>query len=158
MSAQTLPRAPVRMQLALMFILVVGGLLAARLFYWQIVKWDQLSQIAKKQSSMDVPIPARRGDIQTRDNLRLATDIFVFTVEVSPEGIPDRAALAKQLAPILKQPEGTVLAKLNTKASSVVLARDVPLEIGGAVQDLKTRSEVKHPELGLSNVKVRVKA
>ena len=158
MSAQTLPRAPVRMQLALMFILVVGGLLAARLFYWQIVKWDQLSQIAKKQSSMDMPIPARRGDIQTRDNLRLATDIFLFTVEVSPEGIPDRAALAKQLAPILKQPEGTVLAKLNTKASSVVLARDVPLEIGGAVQDLKTRSEVKQPELGLSNVKVRVKA
>jgi cell division protein FtsI/penicillin-binding protein 2 len=146
------------MRLALYGIFVLGGLLAVRLFYWQIIEWDRLSTLSKRQSALDVPVPARRGDILTRDDLRVATDVYVFTISVSPQGVPDRGALADQLAPRLKQPRDTVLAKLNSNAGSVILARDAPLEIGSAVQDLKARLESKNPELGLASLQIQVKA
>lgn len=153
----TASRAPLRMRLALIIIFVIGALLAARLFYWQIIQWDRMSRLAERQSRVDVSVPARRGDIRTRDDLRVATDVFLFTITISPDGIPDRDKLATQLAPLLKVPRESILAKLNTKGGDVILARDVSLEIGGPVQDLKTRLESKQPELGLANLQIQVK-
>src|SRR5512142_2168349 len=98
-------RAPFRMRLALILIFVIGALLAARLFYWQIIQWDRLSRLAERQSRVDLSIPARRGDILTRDGLMLATDVFLFTITASPAGIPDHDKLAAALAPLLKQPQ-----------------------------------------------------
>ena len=157
MPEQAVSRAPLRMRLALIIISVVGALLAARLFYWQIIQWDKLSRLAERQSRVDVSVPSRRGDIRTRDDLRVATDVFLFTITASPDGIPDHDKLASQLAPILKQPRDAILAKLNSKNGDVVLARDVPLDIGGPVQDLKMRLESKQPELGLANLQIHVK-
>src|SRR5512140_2043300 len=127
MAGQSLTRAPVRMRLALIMIFVLGGLLGARLFYWQIVQWDKLRALAERQTTADVDLPARRGDIRTKDDLRLATDVYLYTIAITPASVPQPDELSKQLAPVLKQSAGTILAKLNSKDGSVVLARDVPV-------------------------------
>lgn len=157
MSAQTFPGAPVRMKLALILILIIGFGLGARLFYWQIVQWDRLRKISEDQVTADVTIPARRGDILTRDGLRIATDVYQFTISVSPKGLPDRQLFANQIAPALKQSPAVILSKLDPEAGSVILARDVPIEIGGAVQDLKTANESRHPEYGLASLQIDVR-
>lgn len=157
MFAQTLMRAPLRMRLAFSMILVIGIVLAARLFYWQILQWDKLSRLAEQQQAIDVPIPARRGDIQTRDGLRLATDLFLYTISVAPPGVTNPEELAKQMGPILGQSPETILTKLNSKEPAAILARGVPVEVGTAVQDLKTRLELKHPGLGLANLQIEAK-
>lgn len=157
MSAQPLASAPFRIRLAFLVILGVGLLLAGRLFYWQIYEWDKLSTLATQEHTFDTIIPARRGDILTRDGLVLATDTFKYTISVSPKAIPNHTEFANQLAPILGQPREAILAKLDSQANSVVLGRDLPFEVGVAVQDLKTRLEQKHPELGLSSLLIEIK-
>src|SRR5512141_2355396 len=104
MSEQFLSRAPLRMRVALFIILAVGILLAARLFYWQIVRWDDLRSRADIQRDFDVEIPARRGDIYTSDQVLLAKDVFLYTISVSPKSVRNPETLATDLAPILGQP------------------------------------------------------
>ena len=81
MSAQGLSRAPLRMRAALIVLMTIGVLLGARLFYWQIVRWDDLSQRATDQRDYDTVLPARRGDILTSDGVllanRLGADLLV---------------------------------------------------------------------------------
>ncbi len=157
MSAVSFDRGPIRIRLAFLVIALVSAFLAMRLFYWQILQWDKLSALARRQQTTDATIPARRGDIRTRDGLTLATDIFLFTISASPQGIPDPAGFAKTLAPALKQTPEAIIGKISVKSGSVILARDAPLEIGTAVQDLKSRMIVEHPELGFASLLIEVK-
>ncbi len=156
MAAHTLTRAPLRLRLATGLLLVVGLLLGARLFYWQAVQGDRMRTLADQQAIANTVIPARRGEIQAADGTPLAVDVPVATIRAWPAGIPDKQKLADQLSPILGQSREAVLSKLNSTDSPVVLARDVPAPVGDQVQDLKARSEVKEPRLGLASVAVEM--
>ncbi|MBI5029648.1 MAG: penicillin-binding protein 2 [Chloroflexi bacterium] len=142
MPASFLSRAPLRMRVALVIILAVGILLAARLFYWQIIRWDDLRTRADAQRDYDVVIPARRGDIFTRDDVLVAKDVFLYTISVSPKTVRNPETLATDLAPILGQPRDTILGKLKSTDTTVYLARDVPATIGEMVQDYKERTRL----------------
>lgn len=139
MAVQVSPRAVFRMRLAYFIIVSIGLLLGARLFYWQVVQWDTLSKRAEQQQIFDAPVYARRGTILTRDNLPLAEDVFLYTIIVSPQGVLNKEEWASRLAPLLKQSRETLLGKLNSKSQSVILAQDVPVDMGASVQELKNR-------------------
>ncbi len=144
MSAQILPRAPARMRLALMAVFAVGLVLAARLFYWQIVRFDDLSKRATVETTTDTKIQARRGSIMTRDGQLLAEDSYVYTIKVDPQQVDpsERSPLASQLAPILKQSAESILTQIITDSSSVVLAHDVPAFEGEAALELEQQPDV----------------
>jgi cell division protein FtsI/penicillin-binding protein 2 len=158
MSVQASRRASWRVHFAFLVLCVIAVFLAMRLFYWQILQWEKLSALAKRQQTTDASIPARRGDIRTRDGLTLATDVFLFTISTSPKGIPDPMAFARIFAPVLKQTPEAIVAKLKVDSGSVVLARDAPLEVGTAVQDLKNRLLLTQPELGLVSLQIQKRA
>jgi cell division protein FtsI/penicillin-binding protein 2 len=136
MSAQVLPRASARMRWALMAIFAVGLLLAARLFYWQIIRWDEISQRAAQETVTDTTLQARRGSISTRDGQLLAEDNYFYTIKVDPKQIDQPDNLARQLAPILKQSTESIVVRFKTESPPIVLARDVPASVGEAVEDL----------------------
>ena len=139
MSAQILPRAPARMRLALMAVFAVGIVLAARLFYWQIVRFDDVSKRATLETVTDTKILARRGSIITHDGQLLAEDNYVYTIKVDPRQIEKtkQVDLARQLAPILKQSAESILTRFSTDLPPIVLAQDVPATIGEAAEDLE---------------------
>jgi len=139
MSAQPLSRAPLRMRAAFILLMAVGIVLAARLFYWQIIRWDDLSRRADRQNTFEITVPAPRGDILTRDGTLLAKDVFLYTINISPKAVSAPDQLATDLAPILKLPRDAILAKLKSDQSTVVLMRDAPPEIGEAVLEFKNR-------------------
>ena len=147
MAEPTLSRAPFRMRAALIAILAVGFLLAARLFWWQIVEMDKLTARRDDQSQVSKKIPALRGDIVTTDGTLLATDVFLYTITATPKDIRNPERVAQELAPILGQPLDTVLAKLKSSEKNVILAQNAPQSVGGPAQDLKDR-------LGLGGLKV----
>lgn len=107
--------------------------------------------LADKQQTLNVAIPALRGNIVTRDEVALAQDIYLYTISVSPGGVskkPDRRQeFISQIAPLLKQSPETILAKLNSKENVVVLAKDVGVEIGAPIVELKNRLGSKNSDL-----------
>jgi len=147
MAEPTLSRAPLRMRAALIIILAIGFFLAVRLFWWQIVEMDKLTRRGDDQLRYYEPIYARRGDIVTADATLLATDVFVYNITATPKDIYIPERVAQELGPILGQPSDTILAKLRSSATNVILAQNVPQSVGGPAQSLKDR-------LGLAALKV----
>ena len=144
MSTQVLPRAPARMRAALIVIVAVGLVLAGRLFYWQIIRWDEIRQRADSEKLTDTHITARRGSISTSDGQLVAQDTVLYTINVDPKQIDQLPELARQLAPILNQSTEAILTRLTTTVTgTVTLAQKAPVTIGEAVQDLR-----KEPGMG----------
>jgi cell division protein FtsI/penicillin-binding protein 2 len=156
MSAQVLPRAPARMRLALMAVFAVGLVLGARLFYWQIVRFDDLSKRAQQETVTDTKILARRGSIMTRDRQLLAEDNYVYTIKVDPRQVApqDQPKLASQLAPILKQSAESILTRFSNESPPIVLAQDVPAFVGAAAENLERQPGVTG--LDVTSRRVRV--
>lgn len=142
MSTPTLSRAPLRMRAAFIILMAVGLVLAARLFYWQIIRWEDLSQRSDKQNSFKLIVPAQRGNILTSDRTLLAKDVFLYTVSVSPKDVDDPDQFATDLAPLLRMPRDAVLGKLKSKPDTVVLTREVSAEIGEAVLEFRNRRKL----------------
>lgn len=131
------------MRVAFYILIALGLLLAMRLFYWQIVRWDYLSGLARDQQTLERLVPALRGRILTSDGVVLAQDTYLYNISVATSGLSkkpeDREKFVSLLAPLLKQPRQTIITTLNTPADQVSLAKDVTVEIGGPVLDLKNR-------------------
>lgn len=144
MAAQTFSRTPLRMRAAFIILMAVGVVLAARLFYWQIIRWDEMSKRADNQNSFVTILPAQRGDILSSDQVLLAKDVFRYTINVAPKDVKEPDQFATDLAPLLKMSRDSILAKLklNPDKDSVVLLADAPADIGEAVLDFKNRRKM----------------
>ncbi len=145
--------------MALLALTVLGLSLAVRLYYWQIIERDRMSMLADEQQTINVSIAARRGTILTRDEVVLAQDIYLYTISVSPSGLSKRAdkrqEFISQVAPLLRQSPETILAKLNSNENLVVLAKDVGVDIGGPIVELKNRLASKNTDFNSLVVEFR---
>ncbi len=156
MAAPTLSRAPFRLQIAFLLVAGVGLLLAARLFYWQIIEWDRMKVAAAEGATIDATVPARRGDIITSDGLVLAAELQSATVNATPRYMSRKEQVAKELAPILGQRYDVVLSKLNTVSETVMLANGASMEAANKVRDLQALYGVKKPDPGMSHIQVEI--
>lgn len=79
--------------------------ISLRLFYWQVVKADELSSMAEKQHFKSTEIQASRGDIYFSDGTLLAGTKPTFTLFAQPKLLTefDRKNLIDEIAPILKE-------------------------------------------------------
>ena len=64
-------------------ILVLFGLLALRLFYLQVVRYDDLNAQAENNRTAIVPIVPNRGVIMDRNGIVLATNYSAYTLEIT---------------------------------------------------------------------------
>ena len=78
----------VRLAAAALFVLFCFGLLGARLFYLQVVKYEELSTQAENNRIAVVPIVPNRGLIVDRNGVVLADNYSAYTLEISPTKIP----------------------------------------------------------------------
>ena len=154
MASQSLSRAPVRIRVALLLILAAGLLLGARLFYWQIIRWDDLRSRAEGEQAVKRTIEPRRGDISSSDGQLFAKDVFVYTISVTPKLVTNPADLAKQLAPILGQPADKIYSKMMSEKPPVVLAKEVPATMGEAVADIQNQKGMYGLQVDARRVRV----
>ena len=87
-------------------------LLAARLGWVQVIRHNYYSNEADNDVIRHWRLRAPRGNIYDRNGLPLALNLNLFSVTADPKYIPNPAAAAKQLAPILRMPEAEVAEKL----------------------------------------------
>ena len=140
--------APNRMMLRrTLFLLSVCGaaafvVLAARLYYLQIVHHDELEARAIAQQVRETTVSAPRGTIYDAKGEVLAMSAGVDTIYLSPAEIAqnneDAGAIAAGLAEILGLDYDAVYAKTqNTRSWYEVVARKVEEDVATAVREFK---------------------
>jgi cell division protein FtsI (penicillin-binding protein 3) len=111
--------------------------LTGRLAYLQIYRHAELSQLAERQHSRTVVLPARRGEIVDRHGAALATSSPGESLFAHPRSVGDPVRVATRLAPILNVRPGELHAALTSPRSFVWLRRKLPPAEAAQVRALR---------------------
>jgi cell division protein FtsI (penicillin-binding protein 3) len=122
--------------LAAILALAFGGL-TGRLAWLMIVKRGELTQLAERQYSRTVVLPAQRGPIVDRRGAPLATSTATESLFVQPRSVGDPVRVAARLAPVVGLPESEVHAALTSGRPFVWLRRKLPPTVGEQVRTLR---------------------
>lgn len=130
-------------------ILLLLGVLALRLAWIQIVKADDLKEMAIDQQTRDVLVEAKRGDILDRNGNRLATSGTCYTLWVRPtefkNGIKGDEEyskkekidhIAEKLAKYTGQDKSKILKKLGSKDAIVKIAKYIEKKKATKIKDM----------------------
>ncbi|MEW6046413.1 MAG: penicillin-binding protein 2 [Bacillota bacterium] len=122
----------VRLQRLGVAVGVVFAVLAARLWYLQIIRGSDYAAMADRNHLRVVPVTAPRGRILDREGREIARNRLSFTLSVLPEAVPNAPQqLFPELARLLRVPE----AKLQEAWESA--ARRYSFEPVRLVRDMK---------------------
>ncbi|MDD3935529.1 penicillin-binding protein 2 [Rhodoferax sp.] len=97
-----LARFRLRVLVASIVVLLCFGLLAARLFYLQVLRHDDLRAQAENNRTAILPIVPNRGLILDRNGIVLATNYSAYTLEITPAKVPDLTQTIDDLAQIVE--------------------------------------------------------
>lgn len=103
--------------------------LALRLVQLQVVRGGRLQTIAARQRLATIPLQPRRGRLLDRRGRPLAINVEATSVYAVPISIPNRAAFAARIAPILGIHKDEVVRRLQGGRHFVWLARKVRPEV-----------------------------
>ena len=88
------------------FIVLVYSLVVARLFYWQVIRGNDLRVQASSQYYLEFSLPAQRGTIVASDGKPFVMNEPSFLLFAEPTHIEDIGAFARDVAPLLSlEPE-----------------------------------------------------
>src|ERR1035437_10572137 len=93
--------------LVLFFILVI-----CRLFYWQVVKAQELSALGQLQYGRTVTVFSQRGGIRSSDGFPLVTDKISYLVFANPKEIKNKATTINILSQVLSLDAASISANL----------------------------------------------
>lgn len=93
-------------------LLVLFGLVIARLFYWQVVKAEMLSELAKSQYGGLVKIFPKRGEIKTSDSFPIVTNKVSYLLYINPTQIKDKNTTVRTLSSLLDMTTASISARL----------------------------------------------
>lgn len=117
---------------AVLFVAVVG-----RAFYLQVLDSDRLQKLAERQHQRAIPLTPDRGSIYDRTGAPLAVSVEMDSCFAEPRSIKEPAVVAKQLAPLLKQPPEELQKKLTGNRGFVWLQRRMTPEEAQKIKDLR---------------------
>lgn len=130
-----------RYRLLLSFFFCAFLLIFGRLIYWQVVRAQELVQLAESQYGMYVKEIPRRGDIKTSDGFPIATNKISYQLTANPKEIADDeyVKLAKLLSPLISIDEATISATLALDKYWVSLKRDLTITDKNNIELLKLK-------------------
>lgn len=128
--------SPTRLRVLFALFAIATLLLSLRVGYWQTIGRAALLEGATNQLQSDLVVEAQRGVIRDRSGRVLATTVDLRSLYAIPKRIPDRAAAAARLAPILATPAATIRAALDSGAEWLYLKRRLPEPAARAVEAL----------------------
>lgn len=129
--------AKVRLLTTLAIFVILYLLIIGKLFYWQIVRAEDLRTIGINQSSDKLAIQAKRGDILTSDGFPLATNKVSYLLYANPKVVSDMSEYSKKLSLILEMDEASISARLSQDLFWVNLAMKVSDTKKRQIENLK---------------------
>ncbi len=97
-----LSRFRTRVLVASVAVVLCFGLVAARLVYLQLVRYDDLMEQAENNRTTIVPIVPNRGLILDRNGIVLATNYSAYTLEVTPSKVENLERTLDELSQVLE--------------------------------------------------------
>ncbi len=122
------------------------GLILARLIELQVVRHGELAERAQRQQQRTLEVTPKRGVIFDRNRRELAVSVSVDSLFAIPHEVPDPAAAARRLAPILGLEKAAVEEKLRSDRSFVWIKRKLTAEESARVQALSLPGIYAQPE------------
>src|SRR5579872_5844433 len=102
-----------RYRFTLFFFLVFFLFIVLRLFYWQVVRAQELSAIGQAQYDQQVTSEAQRGEIRTSDGFTIAADKLAYLVYSNPKVVKDKDKESDALGNFLDIKSATISALLS---------------------------------------------
>lgn len=96
-----------------------------RLFYWQVVKAEELTLLGESQYGTVLTDPPARGLIKTSDGFSIAANILTYRVVANPKVIENKSQVASRLSDILDEDEASLSALLHKDLFWVSLKQQV---------------------------------
>jgi cell division protein FtsI (penicillin-binding protein 3) len=84
----------------------------ARLFYWQVVKAEMLSELAESQYNGIIRVLPRRGEIKTSDGFPIVANKVSYLLFVNPTEIKDKNNTVNMLSSLLDLSVASISSKL----------------------------------------------
>ncbi len=134
-----------RLQIIIALVVLLAGLLVLRLLSMQLITWSEYSAASAVDTRFTVDDTTPWGVIVDRDGVLLAGDRFTYRITATPKHIPreDWESLSQRLAQVAGIPADQVWNRLaaNPDGAYVVLASDIPFELGRALLAAKKLDE-----------------
>ncbi|MBI2031196.1 MAG: penicillin-binding protein 2 [Candidatus Levybacteria bacterium] len=117
-----------RFRLVLFLLLFSLFVVIIRLFYWQVVKAQELYLLGQSQYGKDIKIVPQRGDIMTSDGFPIVTNKISYLLFANPKEVKDTSATIQTLKQILDIDEASASAQLKRDRFWVPLKKDLTAE------------------------------
>jgi len=91
-----------RLGIAWMLVLACFGILGARFFYLQVLRYDDFHAQAEDNRIALVPLPPPRGLIFDRNGVLLADNVPAYTLEIIPDRVYDLDRTIEELAQVVE--------------------------------------------------------
>jgi cell division protein FtsI/penicillin-binding protein 2 len=115
-----------------LFLLVIG-----RLFYWQVVKAEELSSLGQRQYGVNITISPQRGTIKTSDGFPIAGNKVTYLVFANPKEVKDIGETSAILASILDVKQASVSSQLSLDRFWVPIKSGVDITTKEKIDKLK---------------------
>ena len=126
-----------RLRISLIVLFLGFLLVSARLFYWQIIKAEELTKLGLSQYGKIRKVMPERGEILTSDSFPLATNKITYLVYANPKEIKDVSSVSYRLAPMIKTTNASISANLSKDLFWVSLGGGIDPKIKDQIEKLK---------------------
>jgi stage V sporulation protein D (sporulation-specific penicillin-binding protein) len=102
-----------RYRFVLFFFAFLFFLVIARLFYWQVVRAQELVTLAQAQYGRQITLIPERGEIKTSDGYAIGANKLAYLVWANPKEVKHKDQTSEMLAPILHVDSASISALLD---------------------------------------------
>ena len=106
-------KIPIRFIVIFLIILTFYLVLTGKLFYWQVIKAEEIKELRDIQSTESLELLPERGEILFRDNFPIATNDINYLTYANPKIIRDIPKYANDLAGVFGYDAASISARLN---------------------------------------------
>ena len=146
-------------RLIVIFLVFTVGFVAIiiKLFYWQIVKADNLRLAGRAQSTLSLVSVAKRGDVLFSDKYPIATNKISYLLYANPKKVDSSESYAQLLSPILQLDVASLSARLTQDLYWVSLQSRLSYDQKSQIENLKLpalgfelQTEREYPEASMA--------
>lgn len=102
-----------RYSFVFVFLVFLFVLVAGRLFYWQVVKAEELTELAQSQYNGSRRISPERGKIKTSDGFPIVTNKVSYLLFAKPKEVKNKDQLSLALSSLLNIEKASVSSQLS---------------------------------------------